>query len=60
MQPHDSSDQRPEEKHPDGGRDTERSADEDATGVAPAPVPDVGNRTVHLSANLNGCGGASA
>jgi len=59
MQPHDSGNQRPEEVNPDGRRDDERSAVQDAHGVAPAQVPDAPNRTVHLSANLRGTGGVA-
>lgn len=60
MQAHDSDDQRPEEKPADGRRDVERSAVQDADGVASAPVPDVGNRTVCLSANIIGKGGVAS
>lgn len=60
MQTHDSNDQRPTEGTTDGRRDTERCAEEGATGLAPAPIPDMGNRTVCLSATLSGKGGAAA
>lgn len=59
MQSHDSGNQRPEEVNPDGRRNDERSAVQDAHGVAPALPVNAPNRAVHLSANLRGKGGAA-
>jgi len=59
MQPHDSNDQRPAQEPIDGRRDTERITDDSATGLAPAPIPDVADGTVCLSAKLIGSGKAA-
>ena len=59
MQPHDSNDQCAPEGTTDGRRDTERSTDDGAAGLAPAAVPDVADRTVCLSARLVGSGKAA-
>jgi|694.fasta_scaffold00571_10 hypothetical protein len=59
MQPHDSNDQRATEGTADGRRDTERSTDDSATGLAPAAVPDAADGTVCLSARLVGSGKAA-
>jgi len=59
MQPHDSNDQRPPEGTADGRRDAERRTDDSAAGLAPAPIPDVADGTVCLSATLTGAGKAA-
>lgn len=60
MQSHDSNDQRATEGTTDGRRDTERRTDVDADRLASAPVPDMADRTVCMSARLVGKGGAAA
>lgn len=60
MQARDSNDQRPEEGHSDGRRDTERDTALPPDGVAHQEVSDMGNRTVCLSATIAGKGGAAA
>lgn len=59
MQPHDSNDQCSTEGSTDGRRDTERCTDADADRLASAPVPDMADRTVCMSARLVGKGGAA-
>jgi len=60
MQPHDSNNQRATQGATDGRRDAERSPADDADRLASAPVPDVADRTVCMSARLVGKGGAAA
>ena len=59
MQPHDDN-QRPKESDPDWRRHTEQTAAQDADRLACTPIPDLGYRTVCLSAKLLGKGGAAA
>ena len=68
MQPHDDN-QRPEEGHPDGGRNAEQDAILDAIRVAHAKIFNVVYRPVHIAeegkpvnmgASLTGTGGLDA
>ena len=60
MQTRERSGECPPKSDTDGRRDTEQRADQNESRVALPPVPDMGDRTVCLSANLKGSGGVSS
>ena len=57
MQSQPSNDKRAAKECTDRGRNAEQSAIQDSDRVAHSEIPDMANRTVCLSANLQGKGG---